>query len=286
MGPGFDCIGMAVDLWNELTVERGPFEVVINGSGAEELPTDARNLVVIGVEAAFRAAGKPMPALRYICRNNVPHGRGLGSSSAGIVAGLLAGTSLAGLKLDYAQTLKLAADIEGHPDNVAPAIYGGCCIGVHDGDNWVVGQVPLPADLNTVVFVPEVTKNTNEMRAKLVPHLSRADAIYNIGRAALLVNALATGQLSLLKQATQDRLHQPARGEVFKGLNTIIKAALNGGAHGAFLSGAGPSVMALTSGREMTVTYEMTEAARLHGLAGRCIVLKPALTGAHVVADA
>jgi len=147
-----------------------------------------------------------------------------------------------------------------------------------------VGQVPLPQGLHAVVFVPEGQKNTNEMRARLSPQVSRQDAIYNIGRAALLVNALATGRLELLKQATQDRLHQPARSQVFKGMNTIIKAALNGGAHGAFLSGAGPAVLALTTGREVTVNYEMCEAARLHQLPGKGMILRPALKGAHTVA--
>jgi homoserine kinase len=276
---------MALDLWNEVTVERGKFEIVTHGEGSGELPADSRNLVVTGAEAAFRAAGRGLPPLHYVCSNKVPHGRGLGSSSASIVAGLLAGAALAGLELDLPHALKTAADIEGHPDNVAPALYGGCCIGVHDGDEWSVGRVPLPDGLHAVVFVPDMQKNTNEMRAKLTPHLSRADAIFNIGRAALLVNALATGELGLLRQATQDRLHQPARSQVFTAMNTIIKAALNGGAHGAFLSGAGPAVMALTTGREVTVTYEMTEAARLHNLQGRCIVLKPALKGAHVVSQ-
>lgn len=283
LGPGFDCIGLALDLWNEVTVERGAFGVTSHGEGERELPSDARNLVVTGARAAFTAAGKPMPPLKFTCRNAIPHGRGLGSSSAAIVGGLLAGAALAGLDTDLPHLLKLAADIEGHPDNVAPALYGGCCIGVHDGEEWSVGQVPLPQGLHAVVFVPEAQKNTNEMRSQLAPQVSRQDAIYNIGRAALLVNALATGRLELLKQATQDRLHQPARSQVFRAMNTIIKAALNGGAHGAFLSGAGPAVLALTTGREVTVNYEMCEAARLHQLPGKGMILRVALKGAHVV---
>jgi homoserine kinase len=283
LGPGFDCIGLALDLWNEVTVELGQFKVTVLGDGAGELPEDSRNLAVTGAEAAFAAAGKPLLPLKYTLRNAIPHGRGLGSSSAAIAGGLIAGAALAGLQPDLKQILKLAADIEGHPDNVAPAIYGGCCIGVHDGEEWVVSSVPLPEGLHAVVYVPDLQKSTSEMRARLTPQVSRPDAIYNIGRAALLVNALATGRLELLHQATQDRLHQPARGQVFKAMNTIIKAALNGGAHGAFLSGAGPAVLALTTGREVTVNYEMCEAARLHGLAGKGMILKPSFKGAYVV---
>lgn len=283
LGPGFDCVGMALDLWNEVTVERGPFEITTIGEGATELPSDDRNLVVTGAEAAFRAANKPFPSLRYTCRNAVPHGRGLGSSSAAIVGGLLAGAALAGMKAELPALLKLAADIEGHPDNVAPALHGGCCVGVHDGEQWVVGRVPLPDTLNAVIYVPDLQKSTGALRAILSSEVSRQDAIYNIGRAALLVTALSSGRMELLRHATQDRLHQPARGEVFPAMATIVRAAIDAGAHGAFLSGAGPAVVALTTGREVTVNYEMCEAARRHQLPGKGMVLRPSLKGAHVV---
>lgn len=283
MGPGFDCIGMALDLWNELTVERGEFQVSTEGEGAEDLPLDARNLVVTGVEAAFLAAEKELPSLRYHCKNRVPHGRGLGSSSAAIVAGLVAGAALAEIELNYSDLVKLAADIEGHPDNVAPAVYGCCIVGVHDGDDWLIDEVPVPEELSAVLFVPDVLTNTHESRARLPERITRADAVYNIGRAAMLVSAFHKGRFELLRQATQDRLHQPLRGQAFPALPRLIKAALNGGAHGAFLSGAGPSVMALTTGREVTVSYEMAEAARISEVPGRSIVLKPARRGAHVV---
>lgn len=283
MGPGFDCIGMAFEMWNDLTVERGRFHVSTDGEGADELPQDARNLVVTGVEAAFHRAGKEVPALNYSCHNRIPHGRGLGSSSAAIVAGLIAGAALAGARFENDDLVSLAADLEGHPDNVAPAIYGGCAIGVHDAGRWVVDTVPVPADLSAVVFVPDLMTNTHESRARLPERIPRSDAIYNIGRAAMLVSALHKSEFHLLRQATQDRLHQPLRGQAFPAMDRLIKAALNGGAHGAFLSGAGPSVMALTTGREVTVMYEMAEAARISEVPGKPWVLKPARRGAHVV---
>ncbi len=283
LGPGFDCIGIALDLWNEVTVELAPFEIITTGEGEGQLPSGPANLVFTGAEAAFKAAGKPLPPLKYTCRNTVPHGRGLGSSSASIVAGLLAGAELAGLNLTLPGLLKIAADIEGHPDNVAPALYGGCCIGVHDGDEWTVSRIPLPEGLHAVVYVPDLQKSTGALRAILAPQVSRADAIYNIGRAAMLVNALGSGDLGPLRLGTQDRLHQPARGQVFPAMQPLIKAALNAGAYGAFLSGAGPAVMALTRGREVTVNYEMCEAARLHNLPGKGMILTPASNGAHLV---
>ncbi len=286
MGPGFDCIGMAFEMWNELTVERGEFHVSIEGEGAGELPEDSRNLVVTGVEAAFHAAGQDVPPLRYLCRNRVPHGRGLGSSSAAIAAGLIAGSALAGADLPIERIVTLAADLEGHPDNVAPAIYGGCTVGVHDGERWIIDSIPIPDDLSAVIFVPDLHTNTHESRARLPHRIPRSDAVYNIGRAALLVSALHKGKLELLKQATQDRLHQPLRGQAFPALPRLIKAALNGGAHGAFLSGAGPTVMALTTGREVTVSYEMAEAARISEVPGKPAILKPSLRGAYVADSA
>ncbi len=286
MGPGFDSIGMAFEMWNELTVERGDFHVSIEGEGATELPEDTRNLVVTGVEAAFHAAGKDVPPLKYICKNRVPHGRGLGSSSAAIAAGLIAGSALANANLEIDQLVSLAADIEGHPDNVAPAIYGGCAIGVHDDDRWIIDTVPVPNDLSAVVFIPDLLSNTHESRARLPDQISRSDAVYNIGRAALLISAMHKGKFGLLKQATQDRLHQPLRGQAFPALNRLIKAAMNGGAHGAFLSGAGPTVMALTTGNEITVSYEMAEAARISEVPGKPAILKPARRGAYVAESA
>ncbi len=282
MGPGFDCIGMAFEMWNELIVERGDFHVEIQGEGAGTLPEDSRNLIVTGVEAAFHALGEDVPPLKYLCKNNIPQGRGLGSSSAAIAAGLIAGSALADGDLGDEQLVTLAADLEGHPDNVAPALYGGCTIGVHDGDRWVIDRVPVPEDLTAVVFIPELYTNTHESRARLPVRIPRSDAVYNIGRAAMLVSAMHKGEFGLLKHATQDRLHQPLRGQAFPALPRLIKAAMNGGAHGAFLSGAGPTVMALTTGREVTISYEMTEAARISEVPGRSVVLKPTLRGAYV----
>ena len=284
LGPGFDAIGIAVDLWNELTVEHGPFKVVIEGDGAEEIPRDEHNLVVAGARAAYEARGAEFPEMRFHCVNGIPFARGLGSSSAAIVSGIVAGFALQGDGADPTEALELAAEIEGHPDNVAPAILGGCQIGVKSGEKWITSRVALPDDLYTVILIPDYVGETAHARSVLRDEVQRADAVFNIGRSALLVNALSTGQLDLLRYATEDRLHQPARAGIYKGLNTIIRAALTGGAHGAFLAGAGPAVMAFTTGRENTVAYEMTEAARLHGIEATTRVVRPTERGAHVVA--
>ncbi len=286
LGPGFDSLGLALDLWNELTVTRGKFSVTSSGEGVDIVPQDTRNLVVTGLEAVFNYIDEPVPGLRYQCSNTIPFARGLGSSSAAIVAGLIAGSAMSGADLTNEEITTLAADIEGHPDNVAPAIYGGCSVGVRNGTgNWIVDQVNIPEDLFAVIFVPEEQTNTHESRAVLPDQISRSDAVFNIGRAAMLVNALSSGRLELLKYATDDRLHQPHRAQGFKAMPQLISAAIKGGAHGAFLSGSGPSVLALATGREVTISYEMTETARTLGVDGKAMILPVAQRGASVLSS-
>ncbi|MBM3957306.1 MAG: homoserine kinase [Gemmatimonadetes bacterium] len=285
LGPGYDCLGMALDIWNELTVERGPFRVNITGEGAAQLPRDETNLIVKTVVAAFEAAGEPVPGLSYTCRNAIPLTRGLGSSSAAIVSGLAAGAKLSGLdrRLDRAALFSMAADIEGHPDNAAPATLGGCRVGIRDGDRWIADRVRLPEGIVAVLFIPDVEGSTATARAILPREVPMVDAVFNMGRAALLVNALASGNLGFLRQATEDRLHQPARSRLYPGMNELIGAALDAGAHGAFLAGAGPAVMALATARHDAVLAGMEQAARELGVAGRAIATRPVETGVQVV---
>jgi homoserine kinase len=277
---------MALDMWNELTLTRGDFSVSATGEGADIVPLDTRNLAVTGVEAVFNYIDEPVPGLRYEQVNRVPFARGMGSSSSAIVSGLIAGSAISGADLTKEEITILAADIEGHPDNVAPAIYGGCTVGVRNGsDKWIVDQVNVPDELYAVLFVPEMEMNTHESRARLPDQISRTDAVYNIGRAALLVNALSSGRLELLKYATDDRLHQPHRSQAFTALPHLIDAAIKGGAHGAFLSGAGPSVLALATGREVTISYEMAEKARILGVEGKPMIMAIAQEGASVMSS-
>ncbi|XP_004345194.2 homoserine kinase [Capsaspora owczarzaki ATCC 30864] len=300
MGPGFDCIGMALGIFNELIVERSDaFAMEIIGEGQAELPRDASNLVVVGVEAAFRIAGKTTPTLSYVLKNAIPFARGLGSSSAAIVAGLLAGLTLAGHELSVQQDeelLNIAADLEGHPDNVAPCIYGGLQIGVHTGRRWMSTRVSVPHGLQAVLFVPDTPMETATARAVLLPTIQRSEAVFNIGRAAMLVHAFNTGRLDKLQEATRDALHQPQRSGIMPVLFPVIDAAIAAGAHGAFLSGAGSTILALTSGRrgdvyvqrsderkEKEVSDAMLAAARAHNMPGKIYVTHPVELGAHVV---
>ena len=285
MGPGFDCLGMALDVWNSVRVERhrGPLRIEVNGEGAGEVPEDATNLVYRGFSLLFEGAGEPAPDVRITCDNRIPLGRGLGSSSAAAVAGLVAANEMRGDRLSRLELLELAARLEGHPDNAAPALFGGCRIVARDdGGELLSAAVPVPDDLMAVLFVPDVAMATSEARDLLPAEVPRSDAVYNISRAALLVRAFATGDLAHLDVATEDRLHQPARQAIFYPMRNIFRAARDAGALGVFLSGAGSSVLALTRGREYTIGYEMADIAAKSGVGGSIKVTKPTTKGAHV----
>lgn len=283
MGPGFDCLGMALDIWNTLQVEVGGTGLEVLGEGEGTLARNESNLVYQSFQLPFQELSKPVPSVRLVCHNAIPLGRGLGSSSAAVIAGLVAGNELCGRALGQERLLELAVRVEGHPDNASPAILGGCCIVVQDGGHLVTAQVPVPEGLSCVLFVPDMPMPTKQARAVLRPQVPRQDAVYNMGRVALLVRAFSTGDLAHLAIATQDRLHQPDRQAIFPAMRNIFRAALDAGALGVWLSGAGSSVLALARGREMTIGYEMADAAVKSGLDGKLLVTRPTSRGAHVV---
>ena len=283
LGPGFDSLGMALDIWNTVEVRVGNPSLTIVGEDSDDLRPLESNLAYRCVAIPFQDAGEEVPEVSLTCHNRIPLGRGLGSSSAAAVAGLVAGNELSGNRLAEGHILELAARTEGHPDNVAPALLGGCQVVVRDGDRLVTAKVPVPDDLTAVVFIPDVPMPTSEARSVLPEQVSRHDAVYNIGRAALLVRAFATGDLTHLAAATDDRLHQPARQSIFPAMKVVFRAALNAGGLAVFLSGAGSSVLALARGREMTIGYEMAEAASKAGVGGTFRVTRPTNEGARVV---
>ena len=284
LGPGFDCLGMALDWWNDVCISTAPRSAVsITGDGASSLSESEDNLVYRAARVAFDAAGEEPGPLSISCRNRIPLARGLGSSAAAIVGGLVAANALCSRPLDRECLLALAVEMEGHGDNVAPALLGGCRIVARDEGRIVTDSVPFAPALMAVVYVPDIPMATAEARAVLPEMVSRQEAVYNLGRTALLVNGLSTGRMDMLKVATQDRLHQPARQDIFPAMKYIIRAALDAGAVGAFLSGGGSSVLALATSRAMTIGYEMANAADKVGVSGDLRVTRPTTLGAHVV---
>lgn len=284
LGPGFDCLGMALSLWNGVRLERTPQAAIqVFGEGEERLSRGEDNLVYRAVASLFRKAGQEVPPLRLLCRNRIPLGRGLGSSAAAVVGGLVAANLLLEEPLSRDKLLTLAVKLEGHPDNVAPALLGGVQVVVRSGEEVVTSSVSMPPGLKAVVFIPERSLSTEEARRVLPREVSLEDAVRNIGRAALLVNALAQGKWELLRIATEDRLHQPYREKLIPEMRLLFRTALQAGALGVFLSGAGSSVLALTRDRALTIAYEMANVADKKGVPGTVKVLEPTATGAHAV---
>ena len=288
LGPGFDCMGMALSLWNRIRVRcDSPAGITVSGEGEGHIRRDKGNLIYRAAERLFQEAGAAETEFQITAWQEVPLSRGLGSSACAIVGGMVAANALLDSVVPVPRILEMAAEMEGHPDNVAPALLGGCCIVVSDDGRIEVAQVPVPGDLQCVVFIPDWSLATTKARSVLAAQVSRGDAVFNVGRAALLVAGLATGHAEYLRLATQDRLHQPAREKLFPAMKHLFANALKAGAHGVFLSGAGSSVVALTSksdNRAMTIGYEMADAADKARLPGKFLVLEPVSAGAEVLA--
>lgn len=282
LGPGFDCLGMALGLYNTVTVwvTTGGLEVRIEGQGATDLRWGEENRVLRAMRAVFEEVGKRLPGLLLELQNLIPLGRGLGSSAAATVGGLIAANTLCDNALSTQHLLRLATKLEGHPDNVAPALLGGLVIVVQDEGELVYDRIPVPADLDAALFVPQFPMPTAEARKVLPQQISRSDAIYNLGRVALLVAAFAKGHYELLDIATRDRLHQPYREALFPGMPTLFAAAREAGALGVFLSGAGSTILALCRENAATVAQAMSEVAQKLSIAGQAMVVPLASSGA------
>ena len=275
IGPGFDCLGLAVDLWGTITLTRGSAP-----SGRDD---PMASMAVSAARRVFDKIGQKPGELHTTYSGVIPIARGLGASAVARVGGLVAANELAGKPLDRDEMLVLGTDLEGHADNVAPAIFGGLQVSVVEGDRVLHTAAPLPMGLQAVLFVPEFRIATKDARRVLPDSLSRADAVHNIGRAALLVAAMARGRFDLLDAATQDRLHQPARSALFPAMTAIFEAAREAGAHAAYLSGSGSTLCAFATANPQGIADAMAEAARTREIPGTTIITRPTETGAEVL---
>jgi homoserine kinase len=273
LGPGFDCLGLALDIWSTVTVR------TVEGVSPRE--SVGGRLVRQGVQAAFE--GKRTPRIDVTWDQAIPLARGLGASAALRAAGLLAGNALLEGKHDVERLFAMGTELEGFPDNMSPCLFGGLQVGVSGRGGLIHLAFPVPAALKVVVFVPDYEMPTQESRRRLPKTLSLEDAIFNSSRVALLLAALAAERYDLLDEATQDRLHQPVRGEIFPGLGPIMQGAKDGGALAAYLSGGGSTVAAFTLESEERVARLMTQAAIAGGYSGRSIITQPASQGAHLI---
>lgn len=248
LGPGFDALGLALARYDEVDVATASsgVRVEVDGEGAGEVPADEKHLVVRAIRAGLDALGADQPGLVLRCRNTIPHGRGLGSSAAAIVAGVAAAYGLTGTPLDRDRALATVAELEGHPDNVAACLYGGLTVAwTEAGTARAARLVPDPG-VRPVLYVPDTALSTDVARGLLPETVPHADAAANSGRAALLVAAL-TDRPELLPAATEDRLHQRYRAPAMP-VSAGLVERLRADGLAAVISGAGPTVLALLTG--------------------------------------
>ena len=281
LGPGFDVLALALDL--HLTVEAresSKTSITWEGEGAAEVPLNRKNLIVRAAEDPFAGWSRPLSGLELRVRNEIPIGRGLGSSAAAIVAGIMLGAKLRGLRMPVQRILELAVPLEGHGDNLAAALYGGFCIAVLENGGVRVHRLDWPSRWRAVLFVPSDVSPTHEAR-RLVPRRpTREDAVFNLGRVAEWVLACSQKDRSLVASAMDDRLHQPGRARAYPYLDDTIAAAEQAGALGAALSGAGGSVIAIADRNLAAIASAMTKAAGSHGSKGKPLTLRSAAAGA------
>lgn len=285
MGPGFDCLGMALELYNEIHMRLAPgkISIQIEGEGAEDIKRDENNIVWRAAQRVFQEVGFNNPGLWIRLINQIPTSRGLGSSAAAIVGGLVAANQLIGGKLTQDRLLALATELEGHPDNVAPALLGGVVISVlAEGEVHYLKIMP-PEGLNTVVAIPDFKLSTHAARDVLPQKVSLKDAIFNLSRVALLVGALCEKRLDLLYIAGQDTLHQPYRSSLVPGMQEVIQAASQAGALNVTLSGAGPTVLALTNSGSEEIGRSMEQAFENAGTSCQIKLLRPAVEGTKIL---
>lgn len=285
MGPGFDCLGMALDLSNEIemSLTHGGTSITVEGEGAEDIPKDESNIVWRAAERVFQEIGQENPGLSIKLVNRIPASRGLGSSAAAIVGGVVAANQLTGETLSQDQLLALATELEGHPDNVAPALLGGIVISVNTEGLVHYLRIEPPEDLTTVVAVPDFQLATKAAREVLPRTVDLKAAVFNLSRTALMVGALCQNRIDLLAVAGQDMLHQPYRAALIPGLQEVIKSSNEAGALCVTLSGAGPTVIALCKGYTDEIAKAMQQSFKNNGITCQVKVLKPSVAGTKIL---
>lgn len=254
IGPGFDCLGAALTLYNQFTFSELPvdssheLEITVKGINADRVSRNADNMVVQAMETFYSKLNQPIPKLKIDIEMDVPLARGLGSSATAIVGGLVGANELAGQPFSMQQIADLATEIEGHPDNVVPALLGGCRLSASGIDrDWEVSQLSWHASIIPIVAIPAFELSTAAARQVLPATYSRSDVVFNMAHLGLLMQGLSTGNPDWLKAALQDKVHQPYRKALIPNFDSVEAAAIAAGAHGVVISGAGPTILALSN---------------------------------------
>lgn len=275
LGPGFDSLALALALYNTVEVTALPgagepaVRVEVTGEGADELPTGETNVVVQALRAAFAHAGQDAPRMHVRLANNIPLQSGLGSSASACVAGVAAARALLGAELDRNDVFRLAAELEGHPDNASGAVFGGLVASSRGVSGFVARRLPVAPGLHVAVALPAVRVSTPQQRAALPRQVPLADAAENIGRALLVAEALARADYDLLAEVMCDRLHEPYRTPHIAGAEAAIAAGREAGAAAVALSGSGPALIAFAPSGHAAIADAMRRAFEREGIEAR-----------------
>ncbi len=285
-GPGFDAVGIACTIYNELELvlsEEGRLVIEVMGEGQATIPRDERNIVWQVMQSVFKKVGKSYKGIHIKMNNQIPLSRGLGSSAAAIVSGLVAANAATGDTLSKDELLDMATLIEGHPDNVAPALFGGITTSImNEAKAHYLRFVP-PTRLAMVVAIPEFNLSTHAARQVLPQTVPFKDAVFNISRTALTIGALCQGQFQHLRYALEDKIHQPYRQHLIPGMQQVFAAALEKGAFGVALSGAGPCLIAFAQEQCEEIGSGMVEAFASSHIKARYLVLTIDTEGATII---
>lgn len=303
LGPGFDCIGAALTLYNQFKFTRldpaterliretshGSPWITVTGAEQERVVADESNLVYQSFVKFYQHLQQTPPPVQIQIHLGVPLARGLGSSATAIVGGLVGANKLAGEPLNQIEVMELAIAIEGHPDNVVPALLGGCRLAATGGEimkAWEICEIPWHSNVIPVVAIPNFELSTQQARSVLPYNVSRADAIFNIAHLGLLLRGLEIGRGDWLRIALQDRIHQPYRQALIIGYETVRKAALAAGAYGIVISGAGPTLLAIADATTaQSVMAAMANAWESHSVAAQVLSLSIDTQGARTLIE-
>lgn len=286
LGSGFDSLGVALTMYNQVWMEVSD-QTVISSKDEIAVPTDKSNLIYWSANHLFEKCGKKLPGLKIIQENNIPMTRGLGSSSACIVAGLLGANRFLGNPLSDTDLINLASEIEGHPDNTTPALMGGLVTSAMDGGRIHSVSVPVASHIRFGVFIPPFELKTEVARGVLPETYTREQAVFNLSRSALMTSALFSGSLENLRVAVQDKLHQPYRKGFIEGYDTVFRTGYELGSYGTYLSGAGPSIISIIDDKSEDVfakhAISSLEEKGVHGW--KFTVLRSDNDGARIMID-
>ena len=285
LGPGFDSLGLALDLWNETIITLAiEYSVQVNGEGRERISPGENNLIIRSAQRLAELAGKRLPPFHVDCVNRIPLSSGLGSSAAAKLTGLLGANALLGKPLSKNEILDLATEMEGHPDNVAPALLGGLVGSTVENGKVIAHKIDLEDNHDSLIHItivlPDFHLSTQQARAALPEQVTLKDAVHNISRAVMVMEAFRSGDLALLGKAMTDTLHQPYRLWLIPGGREAMDAAKEAGASAAAISGAGPSIIAFSSKPDPAIGEAMKRAFEQAGHSARTFQLKMSHHGA------